>query len=67
MSLFQELNKNGKTIAFVTHEPDIASFCGRNIVLRDGVLLKDKVNDNIASAGEMLTNLPPVDEIEVVL
>mgnify|MGYP000973142991 CR=1 FL=1 len=67
MSLFQELNKNGKTIAFVTHEPDIASFCGRNIVLRDGVLLKDKINDNIASAGEMLANLPPVDEIEASL
>jgi putative ABC transport system ATP-binding protein len=65
MSLFQELNRNGKTIAFVTHEADIASFCGRNIYLRDGVLLKDKTNKQIASAEEMLSSLPAVDEHEV--
>ena len=67
MSLFQELNRNGKTVAFVTHEPDIASFCGRNIYLRDGVLQKDKINNNIASAGEMLEALPVTDEAEVSL
>jgi putative ABC transport system ATP-binding protein len=67
MSLFQELNRNGKTIAFVTHEPDIASFCGRNIYLRDGIILKETTNDIIASAEEMLATLPVMDELEVTL
>lgn len=65
MSLFQELNRQGKTIGFVTHEPDIASFCSRNIYLRDGVLLKDNINNKIASADEMLETLPAADEHEV--
>ena len=36
MEIFQELNSRGKTIVFVTHEPDIATFSSRTIVLRDG-------------------------------
>ncbi|MCL2562145.1 MAG: ABC transporter ATP-binding protein [Rikenellaceae bacterium] len=42
MSLFQELNRAGKTIAFVTHEPDIAIFTGRTIQLRDGHIVRDE-------------------------
>ncbi len=42
MSLFQDLNRQGKTIAFVTHEPDIAIFTGRTIMLRDGNIIKDE-------------------------
>ena len=57
MTLFQKLNGEGKTIAFVTHEPDIASFCSRNIFLRDGILLNDTINNNIASAGQMLESI----------
>ncbi|MDR1808885.1 MAG: ABC transporter ATP-binding protein [Prevotella sp.] len=41
MSLFQQLNGQGKTIAFVTHEPDIAAFTNRIIQLRDGHIVKD--------------------------
>lgn len=41
MSLFQQLNSEGKTIAFVTHEPDIAVFTNRTIQLRDGHIVKD--------------------------
>src|SRR5450631_129450 len=42
MALMQELNKDhGKTIVFVTHEPDIAAFSGRTIVLKDGKIIKD--------------------------
>ncbi len=41
MSLFQELNSQGKTIAFVTHEPDIAIFTNRTIQLQDGHIMKD--------------------------
>lgn len=42
MTLFQELHSQGKTIAFVTHEPDIALFTTRTIKLRDGIIIEDK-------------------------
>lgn len=59
MSLFQELNsKQGKTIVFVTHEPDIAAFSSRTVVLKDGRVIKDTKNENIRSAKEALEALP---------
>ena len=42
MGLFQELNKQGKTIIMVTHEPELASYTKRIITLRDGELVSDK-------------------------
>lgn len=57
MSLFQDLNAKGKTIAFVTHEPDIAQFTTRTIMLRDGKVIKDEPI-NTLSAKEFLLNLP---------
>ncbi len=62
MSIFQELNKQGITIIFVTHEPDIASFSNRTIVLRDGNIIKDSKNLNILSAKEELVKLPKQDD-----
>ena len=61
MSLFQELNKEGKTIIFVTHEPDIASFSSRTIVLKDGDVIKDFYNDTIKNAAKELAALPKED------
>ncbi len=58
MSLFQELNKQGKTIVFVTHEPDIASFSGRTIVLRDGKIIRDEQNANVRIAKDDLRTIP---------
>ena len=58
MALFQELNKQGKTIVFVTHEPDIAAFSSRTITLKDGKVIKDQKNENIRSAKDMLAALP---------
>lgn len=55
MSLFQRLNKEGKTIAFVTHEPDIAVFTNRTIQLRDGHIVKD-MEVVMQSAAEALRN-----------
>ena len=57
MSLFQQLNAQGKTIAFVTHEPDIAQFTTRTIMLRDGKVIKYEPV-NTLSAQEFLLNLP---------
>jgi len=62
MSIFQELNKQGITIVFVTHEPDIASFSNRTIVLRDGNIIKDYKNPKILSAAEELAKLPKQDD-----
>ncbi len=62
MSLFQELNDKGKTIVFVTHEPDIAKLTKRNIVFRDGHVVKQTdVNERVL-AKEMLENLPISDD-----
>ena len=42
MGLFQELNRQGKTIIMVTHEPELAAYTKRIITLRDGELVSDK-------------------------
>lgn len=62
MALFQQLNANGKTIAFVTHEPDIAAFSQRSIVLRDGRITRDEVISKPASAADALAGLPKEEE-----
>ena len=64
MMIFQELNRQGKTIAFVTHEPDIATFSGRTITLRDGLLKKDIINENVQNAKAAFEALPPPEEFE---
>lgn len=56
--LFQKLHAEGRTIIFVTHNPDIANYSSRNIMLRDGVIISDETNDNILSAKERLAALP---------
>lgn len=60
--LFQRLFAAGKTIIFVTHNPEIALYSSRNITLRDGVIKEDKINDNILSAAEALAALPPAED-----
>ncbi|MFD2581725.1 ABC transporter ATP-binding protein [Pedobacter vanadiisoli] len=62
MALMQELNAEGKTIVFVTHEPDIAAFSTRTIMLRDGKIQKDSINQNQRSAKEALASLPETDD-----
>ena len=56
--LFQELHREGRTIIFVTHNPDIAQYSSRNIRLRDGHVIEDKENPRILSAAEALAALP---------
>jgi len=62
MSLIQDLNVQGKTIVFVTHEPDIASFSSRTITLRDGHVVRDEKNERVRSAKEALASLPAQDD-----
>ena len=56
--LFQKLHAEGRTIIFVTHNPDLANYSSRNIMLRDGVIISDETNNNILSAKEGLAALP---------
>ena len=60
--LFQRLYVEGRTIIFVTHNPEIAQYSSRNIMLRDGHITADVVNKNILSAEEALRNLPKTDD-----
>ncbi len=61
LTLFQQLHDQGRTIIFVTHNPDIARFSSRNITLRDGRIIEDTINDAPASAAEVLATLPQED------
>lgn len=61
LSLMQRLHSEGRTIIFVTHNPEIAAFSSRNIVIRDGKIKEDNVNNNIQSAKEYLAKLPKED------
>lgn len=56
--LFQNLHAEGRTIIFVTHNPDIARYSSRNIMLRDGRVISDEHNNNIMSAADGLAALP---------
>ena len=60
--LFQKLHAEGRTIIFVTHNPDLAMYSSRNIRLRDGHVIEDKVNNNILSAADALAALPKNDD-----
>ncbi len=66
MMLIQELNNvHGKTIVFVTHELDIASFSKRTITLKDGKIINDYMNKNVRNAKELLQNLPVISETPI--
>ena len=56
--LFQKLHTEGRTIIFVTHNPDIAQYSSRNIMLKDGKIVSDTYNSNILSAADTLAKIP---------
>jgi putative ABC transport system ATP-binding protein len=58
LALFQDLNSKGKTIVFVTHEPDIARCMTRSVVFRDGHIIREEEIRNRIIAGEVLNALP---------
>ena len=53
IAIFQQLNERGITIIMVTHEQDIAAYARRNVVMRDGILLSDKVVTQRTAAAEL--------------
>ena len=58
LSLFQSLHAAGKTIIFVTHNPELSDFSSRTITLRDGRVISDVSNPSLKSAKEVLASLP---------
>lgn len=60
--LFQKLHAEGRTIIFVTHNPELAQYSSRNIRLRDGHVIEDTINNQILSAIEGLAAFPKNDE-----
>ncbi|PQL22435.1 macrolide ABC transporter ATP-binding protein [Veillonella sp. T14073-2] len=56
MNIFRGLYDEGRTIILVTHEPEIATYASRNVVLRDGLIVEDSQN----------LNMTPVQEVPLV-
>ena len=56
--LFQKLHSEGRTIIFVTHNPEIVNYSTRTITLRDGRVTSDVRNEHILDAAEALAKLP---------
>jgi putative ABC transport system ATP-binding protein len=64
MALFQELNDKGKTIAFVTHEPDIAKFTTRNVIFKDGHIIRQLDVTDRNNARKMIEELPVTNDYD---
>jgi putative ABC transport system ATP-binding protein len=65
MGIFQQLNARGITIVMVTHEPDIASYARRNVVMKDGLLRSDNLVTNRLDAALEIQKVPEIDEQEI--
>ena len=65
MAILQDLNAAGITIVLVTHEPDIAAYCSRNVVFRDGQVVRDVTIPAPRRARDVLPALPIIGEEEV--
>ena len=62
MGLFQELNDTGITLVMVTHELDIAAYCKRIVVMRDGQIISDTQNENRRVARQEIATLNDAEQ-----
>lgn len=65
MDLFQELNARGRTIVYVTHEPDIARYATRNVIFRDGKIQKEVIVNDRLYARDVLKTFP-AEELDLI-
>jgi putative ABC transport system ATP-binding protein len=61
MALFQDFNRQGKTVVIVTHEPEIAHHCRRIVRFRDGMIVADEKVEKPIDAREVLASMPPLE------
>lgn len=61
LALFQELNREGRTVIMVTHEEDVAEHCKRIIRFRDGKIHKDEIVENPIDARDILAQMVPIE------
>jgi putative ABC transport system ATP-binding protein len=61
LALFQELNREGRTVIMVTHEEDVAEHCKRIVRFRDGKIYKDEAVEDPIDARDMLAKMVPVE------
>jgi len=62
MGLFQQLNESGISLIMVTHELDIAAYCKRIVVMRDGQVISDTRNEHRRSALEEIATLNQAEQ-----
>ena len=67
MEIFQTLNNKGITVIMVTHEPDIASYARRNIVMKDGLVKEDVMVQNRLNAMAELEKMTAGEALEVAV
>jgi putative ABC transport system ATP-binding protein len=58
MAIFQQLNERGITVIMVTHETDIAAYAQRNVIMRDGLILEDRLVSQRTNAAAQLQQKP---------
>jgi putative ABC transport system ATP-binding protein len=61
LSIFQDLNRQGRTVVLVTHDEHVAAHCKRVVVLRDGKIVEDRIQVEPLDARAELLKLGPVD------
>jgi len=65
MAILQQLNARGITVVLVTHNPEIASYCQRKVMFRDGRVIQDTLNPSPLRAREQLSQVPRLVEKKV--
>ena len=63
MAILQQLNARGMTTILVTHESDIANYCGRRVVFRDGRVVDNQINEKPLRALEQMEQLAAKEEV----
>ncbi len=62
MDLFQDLNEKGRTLVYVTHEPDIAKFATRSVIFRDGRIQREMMVTDRSCARDIIRDMPPEND-----